>query len=128
MHLNNKPLSPMKLNKDIKKYIYATEKITLFYLEKNKTAILPFSYKQKLILIGKSSNLKDNKQMLNKKYTIDSSFYLQFLKEYYKIDTTPGIIFKQPKEALKEFQEAGGKISKKEVKELKFYKIRKYKI
>ena len=128
MHLNNKPLSPMKLNKDIKKYIYTTEKITLFYLEKNKTAILPFSYKQKLILIGKSSNLKDNKQMLNKKYTIDSSFYLQFLKEYYKIDTTPGIIFKQPKEALKEFQEAGGKISKKEVKELKFYKIRKYKI
>ena len=128
MYINNKPLLPMQINKEIKKYIYATEKITLFYLEKNKTAVLPFSYKQKLLLICVSASLQNNKQKKNKKYTIDSSFYLQFLKEYYKIDTTPGIIFKQPKEALKEFQEAGGQISKKELEELKFYKIRKYRI
>lgn len=124
IHMYFKPIHWIDIVQDNKKFVYVMDKISLFYLKQGKTAILPYSKKQEILIMVPNIYDKTPKKYLYKNYTLDASFYLGYLKKHYKVNVTPGFIFKPQKEAMEEFKANGGKITQQELKELKFSNIK----
>lgn len=104
----------------MRKSVYMTDKILLFYLKQGKTAVLPSLFEEPFIPLD-----IHYEQILNKHYTLESSPYLLYVKKFYNVNVTPGFIFKPTEEALKEYEKAGGTLNDEELKELKFSNLNK---
>ena len=106
-----------------KKLMYINDKISLFYLKRNKTVVLPKEQFVYIIPYIAPADLNEKPELFGKTYTKEETLYLVYLEQNYKVKANSGITFKTYDEALKEYEEAGGTFSEEELKELKFSNI-----
>ena len=102
------------INPELKKMVYITDKLSLFYLKQGKTAVLP-EYTGNHFL-----PITDDSKAQGELYTIDDSLYLYYLEKFYSLDVKPGYVVKSKEEAMKEFKDNGGSLTREELKTLKF--------
>ncbi len=109
--------------------LYVMEKLSVFYLKQDKTAILP-SKNADLILPTYNNNmpkdLEDKTGFAYKDKIYKGYAFLQYINYIYNVNVEPGMQFINGgiEEALQIFKTNGGIISKNELKKLNFSKIK----
>ena len=111
-------------NKYARRLLYIDDKLSLFYFNQGKTAIIP---REQIICLFSGifpDELAENKEYNNKIfYKEDELLYLVYLEKNYGIDVSPGLMFMDEKDAINQYLREGGKLEEKELEELKFYRI-----
>ncbi len=110
-------------NPQMKKLLYISDKISLFYLKQGKTIIFPYNkYIQNSILnVNISGSLENyNNEIFHK---TDDVAYLKYLEIIYKIDTSPGIMLMDTDKAISLYFKNGGRLTTKEIENMDFSKL-----
>ncbi len=110
-----------------RKSLYITDKLSVFYLQQGKPAIIP---RQQMIYIFDyiyPERLCKMKEYNNKIFHKDKVLYLVYLEKNYGIDVSPGITFLDNDDAIKLYYKNGGTFTREEISKLKFSNIMKRK-
>lgn len=110
--------------KEARKNLYIAEKLSLYYIKQNKTAILPNNLIPIEIVQGVYPwDMRDKPEIYTKTYT--DTPYHRYLKLVYGVETTKGMTFLPNEEAIRIYKENGGKLTDEELEKLDFRNIEK---
>lgn len=118
---NFKEMFPINNDKQI---LYIVDKITIFYLSKGETAIIPKELPFYIIPDIRPIKLNITPQLYQKVYTREEASYLKYIEKNYKIDAEPGLTLTSFKNAMDLYRKDGGKLTNEEVNKLKFSRIK----
>ncbi|MBQ2644365.1 hypothetical protein IJG14_02170 [bacterium] len=108
-------------NEILRTNMYLYEKMTIFYWQKGKTAVIPYNFE---FSNAKSFVVDDNVLYHNLirefEYKSDDIFHYGYMRTLYPTLKSKGCICTYPEKAFKQFRENGGIINEKELKDLKF--------
>lgn len=109
--------------KETRTKMYICDKLSIFYLSRNKTAVLPNNLPFEIVQGIDPYDLKTNPQIYTKTYKNIS--YLRYIRHCYKVDTKEGITFLPYNEAMEEYRKNNGELTDEELKRLDFSVIKK---
>lgn len=107
-----------------KEHLYQADKMVNFYFKQNKTAIISKDVTFGALKICEIDELRENKEIYTKIYSTKESQYLQYVKQEYNLDVTPGLTFLPEEEAIKIYIEQGGSFTDEELEKLDFQKLK----
>ena len=120
---NYKTVYIQNLKKEQKEKLYISDKISVFYLSQNKSAIIPYDtdITQMIALYDPELKIKKITQ------TSKNQAYLYYISQVYNINIAKGfdIILVPREQAIKTFFKNGGVITEEELKNIKFSNILK---
>ena len=109
--------------KSIKTTMYMNDKISLFYLKRGKTIVLPKEQFFYIIPEIHPDELMSNKQIYKQIYDKERARYLIYLERNYKVNVSSNITFLPYKDAMQKYKKLGGNFSEEELKNLKFSRL-----
>lgn len=111
-----------KTNMQNKQTLYAMDKMSVFYLSRKQTAVIPRENAYFVFLDNVFPKNLENSNFPKDIYY--DSDYLNYIKNEYNIDDISyGMTFENYDEALKMFEKSGGILTEEELKKLDFNKI-----
>ena len=99
------------------------DKISLFYLKRGKTIVLPKEQFFYIIPEIHPDELMSNKQIYKQIYDKERARYLIYLERNYKVNVSSNITFLPYKDAMQKYKKLGGNFSEEELKNLKFSRL-----
>ncbi|MCR5261641.1 MAG: hypothetical protein K6C94_07355 [Candidatus Gastranaerophilales bacterium] len=103
----------------IRQKMYLYDKMTLFYWNKGERAILPYDFDFSNIL----GYMAFDKTIRNFSFDEDDEMHKCYMETNYPKVKYHGYLFTEPKTAFEEFKKNGGKISKQEMRDIKFQRL-----
>ncbi len=107
-------------NPQVKRTMYIIDKISLFYVSRGETIILPKELPFYVIPDIDPYSLAAKEKNYSKIYYRDHSKYLRYLETNYKVDTSKGLGFDKWEDAIKQYYRKGGSFTKKELEKPNF--------
>lgn len=110
-----------------KEVLYIADKMSYFYFSKMKPAVISVEGIDLILPTYNNHFPKDLEDTTGESYKnkiYRNLIYLEYINKTYNIDTTPGIMFVPYEQALEIFEQNGGTLTKEELNELKFSKIK----
>ena len=108
-----------------KETLYKYDKMSVFYFNQNKTAILPNGWEIQMFMYEGEKDSVDLPYVdPNKIFYEDDSTYLFYIHYVYKVDVSPGVRFVPTEQAMEAYYKNGGTLTEEELKELRFSRIK----
>ncbi len=108
-----------------KRMMYIDDKLSLFYLKRGKTIVLP-AIQPFYILHGVSpDNLAISKEFRSQTFDKEKTLYLIYVEKNYNTNVNVGMTFKDYETAIQEYLAEGGILTTEELNKLRFSDLKK---
>ncbi len=107
-----------------KRMMYINDKLSLFYLKRGETIILPAGQPFYILPDVNPYDLAISRKFHSQTFDKNRARYLIYLEKNYNVNVDSGVTFKDNKTAMKEYLGKGGTFTRDELKKLKFSNIK----